>query len=366
MKIMLSETQLKNLVTEVSVKPDERVKIYQDERILVVAPLTHRSSCKYGANTPWCVAVASNDEHYKEYTENGILIYFIIKSPYPESKIQEYKFAYYHAFDPDAEEMQGWYDMADIHHNLSPAKDEDDPGPSVDKKLIKFLVPDFIFAKVTEYIKSQRTVFNKNKKIKDQQFFEFFINDPKNKVIVNDNDWFISYRASNFDTSYGNFGWYEETFQLHWGLPVYYANKHNKKIYRQIMPFSSDITHVKYRDNNQYKRINLWGKFDDLPEMYQVLKNYYEPISKAYFKQRKYWYSPTRNSHTYFPPEAVQVGDVYAVDDRVVVSKEKKHNGRYGWNITTRNKEGKDYPDSYYSEESGMGLVYDPERHNPV
>ena len=88
--------KLVNIITDIiregSVKSEERVKLYEDDRLLVVVPLSHKASCKYGANTPWCVATPSNTEHYQYYQENGIFVFFIIKSPYPNAKIKEYKF----------------------------------------------------------------------------------------------------------------------------------------------------------------------------------------------------------------------------------------------------------------------------------
>ena len=64
MEIIITENHLFTILNEVKAKADERDKIYQDDRLLVVAPLTHRASCKYGAFTNWCTSVPSNDEHF--------------------------------------------------------------------------------------------------------------------------------------------------------------------------------------------------------------------------------------------------------------------------------------------------------------
>ena len=62
-----------DIITETSVKSSDRTKIYEDERLLVVVPLTHRASCKYGAHTPWCVSTPSNADHYEVSDNFGFL-----------------------------------------------------------------------------------------------------------------------------------------------------------------------------------------------------------------------------------------------------------------------------------------------------
>jgi hypothetical protein len=52
-------------------------KIYEDDNILVVKPLTHSASCKYGAGTRWCTT-QENDRYFKNYTEEGQALYYII------------------------------------------------------------------------------------------------------------------------------------------------------------------------------------------------------------------------------------------------------------------------------------------------
>lgn len=55
------------------VKEKETKKVYEDERWLVVIPLTHRSACYYGKNTQWCTASNDDDSHFKSYTSRGPL-----------------------------------------------------------------------------------------------------------------------------------------------------------------------------------------------------------------------------------------------------------------------------------------------------
>lgn len=54
-------------------------KIYEDDKVLVVKPLSYKASCYYGANTKWCTTNKSGSSHYDSYSESGNLYYFIDK-----------------------------------------------------------------------------------------------------------------------------------------------------------------------------------------------------------------------------------------------------------------------------------------------
>lgn len=63
-------------------------KLYEDSDWLLIVPLTHKTSCKYGANTQWCVASRDTSEHFKNYTKEGVLVFLIHKK-------SNNKFAFY-------------------------------------------------------------------------------------------------------------------------------------------------------------------------------------------------------------------------------------------------------------------------------
>lgn len=63
-------------------------KLYEDSDWLMLIPLTHQASCKYGANTQWCVASRDTNTHFKSYTREGLLIFLIHKK-------SNNKFAFY-------------------------------------------------------------------------------------------------------------------------------------------------------------------------------------------------------------------------------------------------------------------------------
>jgi hypothetical protein len=53
-------------------------KIYEDNEWLFVSPKTHQSSCAYGANTKWCVTMRGDNSYFKNYTDNGEYLIFVI------------------------------------------------------------------------------------------------------------------------------------------------------------------------------------------------------------------------------------------------------------------------------------------------
>lgn len=69
-------------VTKSQVKKFETITVHEDDRFLVVQPLTSRSSNVYGKSTKWCVSSEQNDfkKYFNQYTENGVLVFVIDKS----------------------------------------------------------------------------------------------------------------------------------------------------------------------------------------------------------------------------------------------------------------------------------------------
>jgi hypothetical protein len=72
------------------------VKEYEDEKWLVVRPLTFSSSAKYGASTRWCTTYKKEKQYFEKYWRKGILVYFI-------NKKTGYKFAGYKGLEGDNE-----------------------------------------------------------------------------------------------------------------------------------------------------------------------------------------------------------------------------------------------------------------------
>jgi hypothetical protein len=72
LSIAKTKELLKNARKEIKV-------IYEDEKVLMLKPLSFEASMKYGSGTKWCTSMKSDPEYFYRYSKNGILIYVINK-----------------------------------------------------------------------------------------------------------------------------------------------------------------------------------------------------------------------------------------------------------------------------------------------
>ena len=94
MKIVIRESQLSTLLEKYKIGDEERIKLYESDDFLLVVPLTHTASCKYGAHTKWCVTEKDPDMFERHY-DMGSLGFIIIKNPEIAEKLGNEKFAFY-------------------------------------------------------------------------------------------------------------------------------------------------------------------------------------------------------------------------------------------------------------------------------
>jgi hypothetical protein len=77
---------------ESKVKKSEKIDILRDDKYIVVRPLTHTASCKYGAYTQWCISVPGA-EYVWDSSPDAIVIFILQKdykiSPLRYKKIQK-------------------------------------------------------------------------------------------------------------------------------------------------------------------------------------------------------------------------------------------------------------------------------------
>ena len=62
------------------VREEHATILYEDDNTLLVRPLTHRGSLKYGANTRWCTVSRQNPNTFKTYFDSNYLFYLIRKN----------------------------------------------------------------------------------------------------------------------------------------------------------------------------------------------------------------------------------------------------------------------------------------------
>ena len=78
-------TQLSAAVSLAELKEFEKYselkvhKDFEDEKWLLVRPLSFEASAKYGAGTKWCTTFKREKEYFFKYCQNGILLYIINK-----------------------------------------------------------------------------------------------------------------------------------------------------------------------------------------------------------------------------------------------------------------------------------------------
>ena len=77
------------------------IKEFEDEKWVVVRPLTFSASAKYGASTRWCTTYQREKNYFEKYWRKGILVYFI-------NKQTGYKFAGYKAISEGDSEFSFW------------------------------------------------------------------------------------------------------------------------------------------------------------------------------------------------------------------------------------------------------------------
>ena len=80
LRILVSyyDDYLESIETEKDIKK-EAEKLFENDRFLIVRPLSHKSSCYYGASTQWCTTSENDESYFNKYTSRGKLYYIIDK-----------------------------------------------------------------------------------------------------------------------------------------------------------------------------------------------------------------------------------------------------------------------------------------------
>lgn len=75
--------------------------IHEDDEWLIIRPLTHKSSMKYGRGTRWCTTQTDHPDYFQRYSHRGILIYVI-------NKINGLKVGTFYCLEPYEKEFSFW------------------------------------------------------------------------------------------------------------------------------------------------------------------------------------------------------------------------------------------------------------------
>lgn len=118
-ELLMITKKAEEITTDKQIKK-EADKIYEDENILVVSPLTVRASCKYGAGSRWCVAggsAPSYNPHFDNYTRNNVFYFITDKNSTQRDNPDHYKYALQYGHDGG----KTWWDASDSSHSDSPS-----------------------------------------------------------------------------------------------------------------------------------------------------------------------------------------------------------------------------------------------------
>lgn len=99
------------------VDKSEYKKIYDDENYLLVVPLTHTASCKYGANTKWCTTKRDDDSDFEEHITMGVLAYLIIKNPNIYNQMSSQKYGLYRGNGYELKDLIVYDELNNEHLN---------------------------------------------------------------------------------------------------------------------------------------------------------------------------------------------------------------------------------------------------------
>jgi hypothetical protein len=96
-----SKSQLKKIDTSGA------KKIFEDNNILIVRPLTYEASCKYGAGTRWCTTMAGTPTYFESHTSQEQALYYVILKNFNRDN-KFYKIAIH-----KTPTNETWYDSTD-------------------------------------------------------------------------------------------------------------------------------------------------------------------------------------------------------------------------------------------------------------
>lgn len=125
--------------------------IYEDEEWLIIRPLTHKSSIKYGRGTRWCTTQMDNPDYFQRYSKRGILIYSI-------NKINGLKVGTFYCLDPYDREFSFW----DAKDNRVDSLDSDLP----------FSVLSIIKEEIKGNPKANRDMLDEKSKISEDFYYD--------------------------------------------------------------------------------------------------------------------------------------------------------------------------------------------------
>lgn len=137
-------------------------KLYEDDKYVLLRPKTAQASCKYGANTKWCIASRTNN-YFESYNENSLFFFIIdkLQEPIPGRKKSPNYFKVAIQYEPYTEWDFEPEDLSQEYKNKYLKQSQrgtftfwNSIDESVTKNTVKKYIPEQIFNKFLELIKN--------------------------------------------------------------------------------------------------------------------------------------------------------------------------------------------------------------------
>lgn len=230
------------------------IKIYENSKYLVLTPKTHEASCFYGRETRWCTASETNDSHFKTYSRDGVLYYFINK------KDTKNKYALY----VDRGGSKNVYNSADSEvtmnelyaefEELSEIIDELTGNYPLDTLLKKYKNGDKVEHLIISQSKIKEIIPDDGDKGEDIIRIDFNGFEDFIKIIkLSESDMYL---INQLESTYTDYDFYYGDVDADWdeGYIFNYFNESNKDLLRKIiniiLPQYYDITFENDKENS--------------------------------------------------------------------------------------------------------------------
>jgi hypothetical protein len=140
-------------------------KIYEDSEVLIVKPLSQKSSCYYGQGTKWCTSATSGGNAFRAYNDRGPLYYFIFKNLNKDNdyykiaihyNVMEDKYSLFDAKDNFNSNLLGFLKTNSAFNSIEKDIEENhkvDESKTLEIMLIKLIRKNsFNFSKIRNYV----------------------------------------------------------------------------------------------------------------------------------------------------------------------------------------------------------------------
>ena len=144
---------------------EDTSKIYEDSEVLIVKPLSQKSSCYYGQGTKWCTSATIGGNAFKAYNDRGPLYYFIFKNLNKDNdyykiaihyNVMEDKYSLFDAKDNFNSNLLGFLKTNSAFNSIEKDIEENhkvDESKTLEIMLIKLIRKNsFNFSKIRNYV----------------------------------------------------------------------------------------------------------------------------------------------------------------------------------------------------------------------